>query len=42
MHESVNDTVAVVLAFNDAINRRDVAALAELMTATHRSLTPHA
>jgi uncharacterized protein (TIGR02246 family) len=30
------DVVAVVLAFNEAINRRDLAALTELMTESHR------
>jgi ketosteroid isomerase-like protein len=30
------DAVAVVFSFNEAINARDVAALAELMTDTHR------
>ena len=28
----MTDAVAVVLAFNEAINRRDLAVLAELMT----------
>jgi ketosteroid isomerase-like protein len=32
----MTDAVAVVLAFNEAINRRDLAALTELMTETHR------
>jgi ketosteroid isomerase-like protein len=32
----VNDAVAVVLSFNEAINSRNVPALAELMTDTHR------
>jgi hypothetical protein len=31
----VHDT-AVVIGFNDAINRRDLAALARLMSADHR------
>ena len=30
------DAVSTVLAFNDAINARDLAALADLMTDTHR------
>ena len=32
----MTDAVAVVLAFNEAINGRDLAALTELMTASHR------
>ena len=32
----MTDTVAAVLAFNEAINGRDLAALTELMTETHR------
>jgi ketosteroid isomerase-like protein len=32
----MSDAVGVVLAFNDAINGRDIAALAELMTESHR------
>jgi ketosteroid isomerase-like protein len=32
----MTDAVAVVLAFNEAINRRDLAALTELMTESHR------
>jgi ketosteroid isomerase-like protein len=32
----MTDAVAVVLAFNDAINSRDLAALSELMTESHR------
>jgi ketosteroid isomerase-like protein len=32
----MTDPVAVVLAFNEAINRRDLAALAELMTEMHQ------
>ncbi len=34
--ERISADVAVVLAFNDAINGRDLAALAELMTESHR------
>lgn len=34
--ERMSDPVAVVVAFNDAINRRDAAELAALMTDTHR------
>jgi ketosteroid isomerase-like protein len=34
--ERFTDSAAVVLAFNEAINSRDVAALADLMTTTHR------
>ena len=33
---TTTDAVATVLAFNDAINARDLTALAGLMTATHR------
>jgi ketosteroid isomerase-like protein len=32
----MTDAVAVVLSFNEAINSRDLDALAELMTASHR------
>ena len=32
----MNDAVAVVLAFNEAINGRDLSALTELMTESHR------
>jgi ketosteroid isomerase-like protein len=32
----MTDAVTVVLAFNEAINARDLAALADLMTETHR------
>jgi len=32
----MTEAVAVVVAFNEAINGRDLAALAELMTETHR------
>ena len=34
------DVVAVVVAFNEAINRRDLPALAELMTESHRFVDP--
>ena len=32
----MTEAVGVVLEFNEAINRRDIDALAELMTETHR------
>ena len=32
----MTDAVGIVLAFNEAINGRDIAALAELMTESHR------
>jgi hypothetical protein len=32
----MTDAVTVVLTFNEAINRRDLAALTELMTESHR------
>ena len=35
-HSTPTDAVSTVLAFNEAINARDLAALAGLMTDTHR------